>query len=103
MINRFLSARWAKKGPVGRSGFPPPPLFFIDYDVLRNLGKKLFSKIMNKIPVGPFFSSLGRWTGNNFLFKGGPSCPLGNRGPQCGCPVLTLTVLQYLTLTSAPG
>ena len=49
MINNFLSTGWAKKGPVGRSGFSPPCFSFF---------------------VGPF-SPLGRWTGNNFLFKGG--------------------------------
>ena len=73
MINRFLSTAWAKKKPVGRSGFFNLIFFtfFIGYDVLIILRKKTHSKFMKNIIQSGLFSPLGRWTGNNYLFKGG--------------------------------
>ena len=61
--------------------------FFIDYDVLRRLRKKnFFSKIMKKKFHPALFSPPGRWTGNHFLFKGGPRLP----------PVLKEALLELL-------
>ena len=66
MINSFLSTGRTKKLRVGRSGFFSPP-FFIDYDVLIKLRTKSHQKKFQ----AALFCPPGRWTGNNFLFKGG--------------------------------
>ena len=33
--------------------------------------KNIFEKMKKKVPLGPFFSPPGRWTGNELLFEGG--------------------------------
>ena len=57
MKNRFLSAGWHTKMPVGRSGFFPPIIQFLLTRINRVFRRKklFFSKKDEKnLPVGPF-------------------------------------------------
>ena len=66
----FLFARWAKKLPVGRSGFFSFFFNFVFYKLECIGGKVNKEKSLFKIwKKNSHFSPLGRWTGNNILFK----------------------------------
>ena len=72
----FLLPGGKKKLPVGRSGIFCFSSSFIFYKLECTWGevkKKNKNENMKKKKFQlALFSPLGRWTGNNFLFKGGP-------------------------------
>ena len=72
MKNRFLSAGWAKKRPVGRLGISPPPIFmFYKLECTEEKGIKKKMKYNFFLFQLALFRTFRRWTGNNFLFESG--------------------------------